>query len=85
VFYNQVVFKLWITIIGLVTVVLMVLSLTLMQFLDGFYQEQRTEDLQDLGSKLSGVLQTYGDQEEALSIASDLIGSSTRLLVPMVN
>lgn len=80
-FYNQVVFKLWITIIGLVTVVLMVLSLTLMQFLDGFYQEQRTEDLQDLGSKLSGVLQTYGDQEEALSIASDLIGSSTRLLI----
>lgn len=52
-----------------------------MQFLDGVYQEQRTENLQDLGSKLSGVLQTYDNQEEALSIASDLIGSSTRLLI----
>lgn len=80
-FYNQVVFKLWITIIGLVTVVLMVLSLSLMQFLDGFYQEQKTNNLQDLGSKLSGVLSSYENQEEALSIASDLMDANTRLLI----
>ncbi|MCC3378010.1 PAS domain-containing sensor histidine kinase, partial [Cohnella sp. REN36] len=60
---NQVVIKLWITIIGLVAVVLTALSLTLMSFLDGFYERQRTDDLQQLAQHMAHVIVVYKDRE----------------------
>lgn len=80
-FYNRVVFKLWLTIIGLVTIVLMILSLTLMQFLDSFYQKQRTDNLTGLADNLSKVLSANENQALALSIATELIDVNTRMLV----
>ena len=81
-FYNRVVFKLWLTIIGLVTIVLMVLSLTIMQFLDSFYQKQKTNNLEDMARKLSVVLKVPSNQEQALNIAHQLVDDSiTHMMV----
>jgi two-component system, OmpR family, sensor histidine kinase ResE len=82
VFYNRIVGKLWITIIGLVAVVLMVLSLTLMQAFDGFYQKQRSADLTHLAQKISNVLEVYKDQPGAIHIARELVDVyGTRMVV----
>ncbi|WCK56021.1 ATP-binding protein [Aneurinibacillus sp. Ricciae_BoGa-3] len=81
-FYNRIVGKLWITIIGLVAVVLMVLSLTLMQAFDRFYQTQRSADLTHLAQKISNVLEVSKDQPGAIRIARELVDVyGTRMVV----
>nr|WP_047151990.1 ATP-binding protein [Aneurinibacillus tyrosinisolvens] len=80
--YNRVVVKLWITILGLVAVVLTVLSLTLMQFFDGFYEKQRTSNLVHLAQNMADVLNVYQDQEQTVHIARELLnGYGTRMVV----
>lgn len=79
---NQVVIKLWITIIGVVAVVLTVLSLTLMSFLDGFYERQRTEDLKQLAQNMAHVILSYKDHEKTLNIAKELVDVyDTRMVI----
>lgn len=79
---NQVVIKLWITIIGLVAVVLTALSLTLMSFLDGFYERQRTDDLQQLAQHMAHVIVVYKDREKTFGIAKELVDVyDTRMVV----
>jgi len=79
---NRVVFKLWITIIGLVAVVLTVLSLTLMSFLDEFYERQRTEDLKQLAQNMAHVILVYKDSEKTLNIARELVDVyDTRMVI----
>ncbi|MED0679573.1 ATP-binding protein [Aneurinibacillus thermoaerophilus] len=79
---NRVVVKLWFTIIGLVAVVLTVLSLTLMSFLDGFYEKQRTEDLKQLAQNIAHVILVYKDREKTLSIARELVDVyDTRMVI----
>jgi two-component system sensor histidine kinase ResE len=79
---NRVVIKLWITIIGLVAVVLTVLSLTLVSFLDGFYERQRTEDLKQLAQNVAHVALVYKDREKTLNIARELVDVyDTRMVI----
>ncbi|WP_027417268.1 ATP-binding protein [Aneurinibacillus terranovensis] len=81
-FYNRVVVKLWFTIIGLVAAVLMVLSLTLMQFLDNFYEKQSTANLKHLAQNMADVLEVYHDQVGAVHIARELVDVyNTRMVV----
>ncbi|WP_425452702.1 ATP-binding protein [Ammoniphilus oxalaticus] len=71
-FWNSVVGKLWITIIGLVAVVLALLSLLLVQFLDRFYIQESSDNLQQLAVKIAEVIETHPDREH-VETARDLL------------
>lgn len=80
--YNQIVFKLWLTIIGLVAVVLTALSLTLMQSLDSFYEKQRTEDLKMMARNMADVIHGYKDHDRVIAIARELVDVyDTRMVI----
>jgi two-component system sensor histidine kinase ResE len=80
--WNRVVVKLWFTIIGLVAVVLTVLSLTLVSFLDGFYEKQRTEALKRLAQNMADVILVYKDHGKTISIARELLDVyNTRMVI----
>jgi two-component system, OmpR family, sensor histidine kinase ResE len=83
--WNSVVGKLWITIIGLVAVVLTLLSLLLVQFLDGYYFEQRSDNLKQLSLQLSAIIQANPDSEH-INMARELVEAyNTSLIVTGVN
>ncbi|HJV44769.1 MAG TPA: ATP-binding protein [Bacillota bacterium] len=83
--WNSVVGKLWITIIGLVAVVLTLLSLLLVQFLDRYYFEQRSDNLKQLALQLSTIIQANPDSEH-ISTARELVEAyNTSLIVTGVN
>nr|WP_054951523.1 ATP-binding protein [Numidum massiliense] len=58
--WRSVVGKLWMTIIGLVSVVLLILVGLLMQFLDQFYQQQQEHELTRLSRDVSDMIESYG-------------------------
>ncbi|MEW9669695.1 ATP-binding protein [Ammoniphilus sp. 3BR4] len=61
--WNSVVGKLWITIIGLVAVVLTLLSLLLVQFLDRYYYQEGSDNLKKLAVQLATIIEEYPDPE----------------------
>ncbi|WP_336885107.1 ATP-binding protein [Caldalkalibacillus salinus] len=65
--------KLWMTIIGLVTVVLLILTMLLVQFFDGFYYDQHSENLKTMANKVSVIFETYDDKNRALQTAKELV------------
>lgn len=71
-FWNSVVGKLWITIIGLVAVVLTLLSLLLVQFLDQYYFQERSDNLKQLAQKMAMVIESNPDKEH-VETARDLL------------
>lgn len=71
-FWNSVVGKLWITIIGLVAVVLTLLSLLLVQFLDRYYYQERSDNLKQLAQKMAMVIESHPDKEH-VDTARDLL------------
>ncbi|GAB7386223.1 sensor histidine kinase ResE [Bacillaceae bacterium] len=80
--WKSVVGKLWLTIIGLVAVVLAILSLLLFQLFDSSYSEQQMKDLEALAQKLSFIFQHYPDKEEVVTTAGELVEAyETRLFV----
>lgn len=80
--WQSVVGKLWFTIIGLVTVVLFVLSFFLIQFLEQYYYEQRSEDLIRTAENLAEVFKTDPDREHAIHNAAQFVEAyDTRLIV----
>lgn len=80
VLWRSVVGKLWMTIIALVTVVLSILTLLLVQFFDGYYNEQQEEHLLHLATKISSIYQTYEFQSQAFYIVQELVEVSETML-----
>ncbi|WP_240675722.1 ATP-binding protein [Ammoniphilus sp. CFH 90114] len=70
--WNSVVGKLWITIIGLVAVVLTLLSLLLVQFLDQFYYQGSSDNLKKLAIQMSTIIEEHPDAEH-VDTGRDLI------------
>lgn len=58
--WRSVVGKLWLTIIGLVSVVLIVLVLLLIQFLDQFFENENERSLTTLSQELAQMIEDYG-------------------------
>ncbi|MBP1933506.1 ATP-binding protein [Ammoniphilus resinae] len=79
--WNSIVGKLWITIIGLVAVVLTLLSLLLVQFLDGYYLEQRTDNLKKLAVQLTKTIEATPDSEHIQTAKEMVEAYNTNLLV----
>jgi two-component system sensor histidine kinase ResE len=71
--WRSVVGKLWMTIIGLVAVVLLILTFLLVQFFDRFYYDQHSEHLRHLATRVSQVIDAYEDREKALQTTRELI------------
>lgn len=61
--WNSVVGKLWITIIGLVAVVLTLLSLLLVQFLDRYFYQEGSDNLKKLAVQMATIIEEYPDPE----------------------
>ena len=59
--WRSVVGKLWLTIIGLVTVVLLILVLLLIQFLDQFFERENERALTTLSQNLAEMIEDYGE------------------------
>ena len=79
--WNSIVGKLWITIIGLVAVVLTLLSLLLVQFLDGYYLEQRSDNLKKLAVQLTKIIEETPDSEHIRTAKEMVEAYNTNLLV----
>jgi two-component system sensor histidine kinase ResE len=80
--WRSVVGKLWMTIIGLVAVVLFILTILLVQFFDRYYYDQQNENLKNLATKISYIFETYEDKDHALQTARELVEvSKTSLTV----
>jgi len=72
-FWRGVVVKLWATIIGMVTVVLVLLTLLLGQFLESYYSRQQSENLLNLAERLAYIFQTYSHKDMAIETAGHLL------------
>ncbi len=70
--WNSVVGKLWITIIGLVAVVLTLLSLLLVQFLDRYYFQVNSDNLKNLAMQMASIIEEYPDVEH-VGAAKELV------------
>jgi two-component system sensor histidine kinase ResE len=71
------------TIIGLVTVVLFILTVLLGQFFDRFYYEQQYENLTTMASKVAIIFERYEDKNLAVHTATGLIEVSKANLTVM--
>lgn len=77
--WRSVVGKLWLTIIGLVSVVLIVLVLLLIQFLDQYYEHQQQNTLTQLSQNLAHMIENYGEgdsletRRHVINMAEDLL------------
>lgn len=81
-FWRGVVVKLWATIIGMVTIVLILLTLLLGQFLEGYYSRQQSDNLLNLADRLAYIFQTYPDKNLAVDTAGHLLEAyQTSLIV----
>lgn len=85
---NSVVGKVWITIIGLVSVVLIVLVVLLNQSLEQFYKQQQQQSLTRLARDLTAMVESYDrsdhmtDRRHVLEMVKQLLPAyDTRMLV----
>jgi two-component system, OmpR family, sensor histidine kinase ResE len=79
--WQSVVGKLWITIIGLVAVVLTLLSLLLVQFIDTYYYQQRSDNLRELAVQITSIIKESPDLEH-IHTARELVEAyKTKLVV----
>lgn len=77
--WRSVVGKLWLTIIGLVSVVLVILVFLLIQFLDQYYEQQQQHSLTQLSQNLAEMIESYGEgnslepRRHVIEMAGDLL------------
>jgi two-component system sensor histidine kinase ResE len=74
---KSVVGKLWLTIIGLVAVVLVVLSLFLGQYIETSFpkSQDQTENLHKLGVKVASGISSHMEDERYISLVNDLLSA----------
>lgn len=78
--WKSVVGKLWMTIIGLVALVLIALSLFLTQFFDRFYYNQELSNLNRLADAVNHALYNSEDYHSALQSVTQLVEGENRKL-----
>lgn len=80
-FWNNVVFKLWGTIILLVAFVLMILTVLLLEFFENLYVEDAENSLLNQAENISLVLENHEDSINILETVDHLMYPSTRVTV----
>lgn len=81
VLWRSVVGKLWMTIIGLVAVVLFILTILLVQFFDHFFFEEQNNQLELIATKIADIIETYDDESHALHASRELVEVSQSSLI----
>ncbi|MFV9510725.1 ATP-binding protein [Tepidibacillus sp. LV47] len=71
--FRKVVGKLWMTIVGLVTVILLLLSLFLIQYFDHYYYLEQSKNLSKLAYKISETLQAHPERKNTVSTTKELV------------
>lgn len=79
--WRSVVGKLWVTIIGLVALVLIALTLFLSQFFDRFYYNQELKNLTRLADAVNYALSTSSEYNTALQSVTRLVEGENRKLI----
>ncbi|WP_066175384.1 ATP-binding protein [Bacillus marinisedimentorum] len=80
-FWRSVVGKLWFTILLLVSFVLFILTVLLLQFFENFHVNQKEDELTELATKISSVMEEHEFRNLALAIAWELVDPSTRVFI----
>ncbi|KEF40591.1 signal transduction histidine kinase [Schinkia azotoformans MEV2011] len=80
-FWRSVVGKLWFTILLLVSAVLLLLTILLLQFFETFHVTEAEKELTQLATKVSKIMETYGDDELAFSIAWEVIDPASKVMI----
>ncbi|TCS84102.1 ATP-binding protein [Tepidibacillus fermentans] len=71
--FRKVVGKLWLTIVGLVFVILLLLSLFLIQYFDHYYYHEQSKNLSKLAYKVSQTLEAHPERKNAVSTTRELV------------
>ncbi|WP_339062628.1 HAMP domain-containing protein [Tepidibacillus marianensis] len=80
--FRKVVGKLWFTIVGLVTVILLLLSLSLIQYFDHYYFEDQSNNLSKLANNISRTLESHPERKNAINTTEELVETyETKLIV----
>ncbi|WP_183183503.1 ATP-binding protein [Anoxybacteroides voinovskiense] len=80
-FWRSVVGKLWATILLLVSCVLIVLTMLLLKFFETYHVQEAEKELTQLAVKVADVMHERQDEALARSIASSLVGDSTKAMI----
>jgi two-component system sensor histidine kinase ResE len=81
IFWRSVVGKLWLTILLLVSFVLFILTVLLLEFFENFHINQIEDNLTITASRIAKIVEEYEDPDSALTISSELLGSSTKIMI----
>jgi len=73
VIFRKVVGKLWLTIVGLVSVILLLLSLSLIQYFDHYYYENQSNNLIKLANNISQTLESHPERGNAINTTEELV------------
>jgi len=80
-FWRSVVGKLWATILLLVSCVLLVLTMLLLKFFETYHVQEAEKELTQLAVKVAEVMHERQDEALARSIASSLVGDSSKAMI----
>ncbi len=84
--HHSVVGKLWVTIIGLVSIILLFLSVFVIQYFDRYYYVEQSRSLTELGEKIFVIINKYPDQEKAIDAAKEILEAfKTEMVVTYVD
>ncbi|MFP3720147.1 ATP-binding protein [Niallia circulans] len=79
-FWRSVVFKLWITFLLLVSVVLTILTIMLLEYFEQYYTEQTETELTNTATKISEIMKEHNNQI-GLEIVGELLDHSTGAVI----
>lgn len=80
--WRSVVGKLWMTILGLVALVLFILTVLLLQFFERYYTNDAEHKLTGLANQVAYIMEKYDDRETARNTASEIMNAhSARALI----
>lgn len=79
-FWRSVVFKLWITFLLLVSVVLTILTIMLLEYFEQYYTEQTENELTNTATKISEIMKEHNNQT-GLEIVGELLDHSTGAII----
>ncbi|WP_027408655.1 ATP-binding protein [Anoxybacteroides tepidamans] len=80
-FWRSVVGKLWFTILLLVSCVLFILTVLLLKFFETYYVQEAEKELTQLAVRVSEVMKGHEDEALARSIASTLVGNTSKAMI----
>lgn len=79
--FRSVVGKLWATILLLVSFVLFVLTVLMLEFIENYHVNVAEEELNQLATKVSNIMERHQDRDLAISISRELTDDLTDILI----